>query len=48
MFGPHWEDNSLGYQNTFGGPNGSYINASMNQQFLGDEEKFGLIPRSIE
>lgn len=38
MFGPHWEDNNLGYQNTFGGPD----------LFLGDSTRYGIIPKSIE
>eukprot|EP00347_Sterkiella_histriomuscorum_P005480 403356455 len=40
MFGPHWEDNNLGYQNTMGPFNGS--------NFLIDSSKFGLIPKAIE
>jgi hypothetical protein len=40
MFGPHWEDNNLGYQNTLG-PLGT-------SSFLQDQEKYGLIPKAIE
>ena len=58
MFGPHWEDN-LGYQNTLGGYSpaqlgGSFksqmsgLNSNAGDQFLKDQSKFGIIPRSIE
>ncbi|CDW78383.1 kinesin motor domain containing protein [Stylonychia lemnae] len=40
MFGPHWEDQNLGYQNTMGPYNGS--------NFHQDQQKFGLIPNAIE
>ena len=40
MFGPHWEDANMGYQNTMGPYNGS--------NFLQDQNKFGLIPNAIQ
>jgi len=41
MFGPHWDDNQHGRQNTFGGmgPEGS---------FLSDKQQYGVIPRTID
>jgi len=39
MFGPHWEDANMGYQNTMGPYNGS--------NFLQDQNKYGLIPNAI-
>jgi len=39
MFGPHWEDNNLGYQNTLG---------NSNNFFLTDHAQYGLIPKAIE
>ena len=37
MFGPHWEDNNDGHQNTLG-----------NSYFLEDYDKYGIIPKSID
>jgi hypothetical protein len=49
MFGPHWDDNS-GYQNTMSPmPGSSYkMQQSGTDPFLSDQQKYGIIPRSIE
>ena len=56
MFGPHWDDN-LGYGNSSGQSimsgymnlGGSFKgNPHADDTFLKDQQKFGIIPRSIE
>ena len=48
MFGPHWDDNSSGHQNTLGNLGSSFkSNYSGHDPFLLEQQMFGIIPRSI-
>jgi len=54
MFGPHWDDN-LGYGNSGGQSimsglmmQNSFRGNPHGDQFLQDQQKYGIIPRSIE
>ena len=44
MFGPHWDDNPHGRQNTMGG---LMFNGDIDR-YYDDKAKLGIIPRSIE
>jgi len=44
MFGPHWDDNSQGKQNTLGGIR---FDGDIDR-FLHDKSQLGIIPRAIE
>ena len=48
MFGPHWDDNLGGHQNTMGTLNlQSSFKSNSSDQFLSEQQRFGIIPRSI-
>jgi len=48
MFGPHWDDNLGGHQSTMGGLNlQSSFKSNSSDQFLSEQQRFGIIPRSI-
>ena len=44
MFGPHWDDNPNGRQNTLGG----LVFTGDIDRYYDDKAKLGIIPRSIE
>ena len=44
MFGPHWDDNAGGHQNTLGGLR---FDGDVDR-FMTDKQKLGIIPRAIE
>ena len=48
MFGPHWDDNLGGHQNTMGNLGlQSSFKSNSSDQFLSEQQRFGIIPRSI-